>query len=319
MIPTIAPKEECPERRKAVVELLHGDALTQMNNLGDRHYNLIISSPPYNIGKPYERSDQRSLDEYVQWQDAIISRACELLADNGSICWQVGNFIKGGNLVPLDIALYNCFAKRGFKLRNRIIWRFNFGRNSDHRFSGRYETILWFTKTDNYKFNLDPVRVPQLYPGKRHSSAKAGGKAGLPSGNPKGKNPSDYWEFSAENDFRINPVWDLPNVKAGHPEKTPHPCQFPIELAERCILALTDETDWVLDPFVGTGSAMIAAAKHARSGSGIDRDETYLRIARSRLDSLERGDLPMRPSGQPVRRPNSTEKVARRPAEWAAE
>lgn len=318
MIPFAPHSSEPSEPQAAAFELLLGDALEQMNRLRPQRYNLVVSSPPYNIGKPYERGDHRSLEEYVAWQDAVIGRACDLLADDGSICWQVGNFVKGGALVPLDIALYQCFAKRGMNLRNRIVWRFNFGRNSDRRFSGRYETILWFTKGDRYKFNLDPVRVPQLYPGKRHSSTKAG-KAGLPSGNPKGKNPSDYWEFSAENDFRSNPVWDLPNVKAGHPEKTPHPCQFPIELAERCVLAFTDEGDWVLDPFVGTGSALIAALKHARNGSGIDRDEKYLGLARTRLEALERGELPMRPSGKPVRRPVSTEKVARRPEEWAAE
>jgi DNA modification methylase len=270
------------------------------------------------MGKSYERNDTRSLDEYVAWQDEIVGRACELLADNGSICWQVGNFVRDGSLVPLDIVLYQLFARRGLKLRNRLIWRFNFGRHHDRRFSGRYETILWFTKSDEYKFNLDPVRVPQLYPGKRHASSKRA-KAGLPSGNPLGKNPSDYWDFSAERDFVENPVWDLPNVKAGHPEKTVHPCQFPIELAERCVLALTDEKDWVLDPFVGTGSSLIAAAKHQRNGTGIDRDARYLDLARGRIDAFRRGELPMRPSGQPVRRPIDTEKVAQRPLEWAAE
>lgn len=289
-----------------------------MQALADARYRLVVSSPPYNIGKPYEREDSRSLSEYLEWQDAVIGRAYDLLAPNGSICWQVGNFVRNGEYVPLDILTYELFSKRGMKLRNRIIWRFNFGRNQDRRFSGRYETILWFTKTDDYLFNLDPVRVPQLYPGKRHANHKAG-KAGTPSGNPKGKNPADYWEFSAERDFLENPVWDLPNLKAGHPEKTSHPCQFPVELAERCVLAMTDENDWILDPFVGTGSALIAAAKHGRNGTGIDRDAGYLAIAQSRIDAFHQGELSMRPSGKPVRRPNTTERVAQIPQEWAAE
>ena len=306
------------ESPRAASELIHGDCLDKMKALDAGRYRLIISSPPYNIGKAYEREDSRSLSEYIEWQDSVIDRAFELLSPDGSICWQVGNFVRDREYIPLDILSYNLFAKRGLKLRNRIIWRYNFGHNQDRRFSGRYETILWFTKADEYVFNLDPVRVPQLYPGKRHASHKQG-KAGQPSGNPKGKNPADYWEFSAERDFVENPVWDLPNLRAGHPEKTAHPCQFPIELAERCILALTSENDWILDPFVGTGSALIAAAKHQRNGTGIDRDAGYLDIARARIHAFHQGELPMRPSGKPVRRPSSTEKVAQIPQEWAAE
>ena len=54
-------------------------------------------------------------------------------------------------------------------------------------------------------------------------------------------------------------MWNIPNVKSNHPEKTEHPCQFPIELVERCVLALTDEKSWVLDPFAGVGSTVIGS------------------------------------------------------------
>src|SRR5688572_22086271 len=100
------------------------------------------------------------------------------------------------------------------------------------------------TKGDTYKFNLDAIRVSQIYPGKRHAKSKKNGSA-LPSGNPLGKNPGDYWEFSAEEHFLKHSVWDVPNVKANHPEKTIHPCQFPIELVERCMLAFTNTGDVV--------------------------------------------------------------------------
>lgn len=297
-------------------EFIRGDVLQSLAGLEGRKYNLIISSPPYNIGKVYERDTKRTLDEYEAWQTEVLRGLDKVLADDGSICWQVGNFVKNNEYVPLDIMFYRLFADLGYRLRNRIIWRFNFGFNADLRFSGRYETLLWFTKSERYTFNLDPVRIPQLYPGKRHVSKKGEAKAGKPSGNPLGKNPSDYWEFSAQRDFVDNPVWDIPNVKAGHPEKTAHPCQFPIELAERCILAFTNENDAVLDPFVGTGASMIAAHKHKRFATGIDRDEMFLAIAQQRLSDLERGVLPMRPSGKPVARPNPKDRVAQIPAEW---
>lgn len=240
--------------------IVEGDAVDVLDTVDDESVQLVISSPPYNIGKSYERDSKMSLDEYVEWLDPIIDKICAKVKPQGSICWQTGNFVREGKILPLDMVFYNLFSKRGFKLRNRIIWRFYFGLHATRRFSGRYETLLWLTKSDDYVFNLDPVRVPQLYPGKRHSAAK-GNRAGLPSGNPKGKNPSDYWTFDARDAFIDDPVWDIPNVKARHPEKTVHPCQFPHELAERCILAFSKENDWILDPFLGAGTAAIAALR----------------------------------------------------------
>jgi DNA modification methylase len=296
--------------------LLEGDVLKVLNDLPkSQKYSLIISSPPYNIGKDYERDSKLSLEEYVTWLDNVIDALVKRLSRTGSICWQVGSYIKDGETFPLDIYLYNSFKSRGLRLRNRIVWKFNFGLHSSKRFSGRYETLMWFTKSDDYKFNLDPVRVPQLYPGKRHS-AKKGKSSGKPSGNRLGKNPSDYWEFSASEHFNDNPIWDIPNVKANHPEKTIHPCQFPVELVERCVLALTKSGDTVLDPFMGAGTTAIAALKHKRKVTGIDKDAKFLKIAQQRIEKLAEGNLKIRPSGKPVMRPRQTDKVARIPEEW---
>lgn len=251
----------------------------------------------------------------MAWQRQIIEAMLPALTENASVCWQVGTYIADGELFPLDVPFIGIFRSLGFRLRNRIIWRYNFGYNADKRFSGRYETVLWFSRTNTYTFNLDPVRIPQLYPGKRHSASK-GEKSGKPSGNPLGKNPSDYWEFSAVEDFQNNPVWDVPNVKANHPEHTEHPCQFPVELAERCVLALSKMGETVLDPFMGTGATAIAAVKHGRHAVGIDRHPPYLAIAAERIAQYAKGQLPLRPLGKPVRRPRSTERVAQVPFEW---
>ena len=299
-------------------DLLHGDVIKKLASVPPESCSLIVSSPPYNIRKPYERSDKRTFKEYVAWQEKVAELLSVKLSERGSICWQVGTYVADGEIFPLDLPFVEIFRGLGLKLRNRIIWRYNFGLNADRRFSGRYETLLWFTKSDDYYFNLDPVRIPQLYPGKRHS-AKKGDKAGQPSGNPLGKNPSDYWEFLAESDFKTNPVWDIPNVKSKHPERTDHPCQFPVELVERCVLALTRPGETILDPFLGTGASAIAAIKHGRRAIGIDRDASYLATARNRLAALEAGELPLRPLGKPVRRPRKTDKVARVPEEWAVQ
>jgi adenine-specific DNA-methyltransferase len=292
-----------------------GDALHRLEEIDEASVQLIVTSPPYNVGKEYERDQTMSLEEYLEWLQPIIEKLCKKINLRGSICWQVGNFVRDGEVFPLDYFFYKMFIDQGMKLRNRIIWRFNFGLHASKRFSGRYETLLWFTKSDEYTFNLDPVRVPQLYPGKRHASTK-GAKAGQPSGNPLGKNPSDVWTFSGKDFFKNDPVWDIPNVKANHPEKTAHPCQFPHELAERCVLAFSDMGDTVLDPFVGTGTSAIAAIKAGRNAVGIDKSSDYIAVAESRIEALRRGNLALRKSGMAVRTPDMRDSVARVPEEW---
>lgn len=174
--------------------------------------------------------------------------------------------------------------------------------------------MLWFTKSKDYTFNLDSVRVPSKYPGKRHYK---GEKKGLPSGNPLGKNPSDYWTIIS--DEWANGIIEIPNVKSNHPEKTAHPCQFPIELIERCVLALTHENDWVIDPFGGVGSSLIAAIKNGRRGMVIDRDSQYIELTKERIHAFQNGVLKIRPLGKPVHKPTGKEKVAQMPSEWVNE
>lgn len=298
------------------LRLIQADVSDALDEIENGSVQLVITSPPYNVGKIYERDATMSLDQYVEWLTPIIQKLCLKIADGGSICWQVGNFVKNGELFPLDYYFYKIFIDQGFKLRNRIIWRFNFGLHATKRLSGRYETLLWFSKSDTYTFNLDKIRVPQLYPGKRHSSKKGADKAGKPSGNPLGKNPADFWVFSAEDCFAEDPVWEIPNVKAKHPEQTIHPCQFPHELAERCILAFSKAGDTVLDPFIGAGTTAIAAIKAGRQAIGIDRSEEYITLTRKRVEELRKGVLVLRRSGAPIRQPSQTESVSRMPIEW---
>jgi adenine-specific DNA-methyltransferase len=229
----------------------------------------------------------------------------------GSICWEVGNYVKDGQIYPLDIPYYQMFKQQGLKLRNRIVWHFGHGMHTRNRFSGRYETILWFTKSDEYTFNLDDVRVPSKYPGKR---AYTGPNKGKPSGNPLGKNPSDVWEFVLEEWNKE--IWDIPNVKARHIEKTIHPCQYPVELVERCLLALTNKNDWILDPYSGVGSSLIAGLKHDRRVIGCDKEKKYIKITQERINKLFNGTLKFRPLGKEIYVPTGKEKVAQIPVEW---
>lgn len=294
---------------EAKLVLYQGDTSEFLDTLPDESIKLIVTSPPYNLGKEYE--DRVSIESYLEQQSRTIEKLYRVLHPQGSICWQVGNFVERGEVFPLDIYYYPIFKRLGLQLRNRIIWHFEHGLHTSKRFSGRYETILWFTKTADYTFNLDPVRVPAKYPGKRHYK---GPNKGKPSGNPQGKNPSDVWEGLVQE--WADGFWDIPNVKSNHPEKTIHPCQFPIELVERCVLALTDEGDWVYDPYAGVGSALIAAVKRGRRGMGSERDGDYVAIAHERLTAFFNGQLKIRPLGRPVHKPTGRERVSQIPPEW---
>ncbi len=295
------------------VFLVHGETLATLQGMPAETATLIISSPPYNIGKEYEA--RKELSTYLNWLNPVLQELVRVLSPNGSICWQVGNFVEDSEVFPLDIYFYPIFKNLGLKLRNRIIWHFAHGLHCSVRLSGRYETLLWFTKAEDYTFNLDSIRVPSKYPGKTHF--KPGPKYGKPSGNPLGKNPSDVWTIMVKE--WEEGLWNIPNVKANHPEKTIHPCQFPIELVERCVLAFTNEGDLVLDPCSGVGSALLAALRHDRRAMGIDKEAKYITESKQRIGKLWDGTLPYRQLGRPVHQPNGREKVSKVPKEWIEE
>lgn len=278
----------------ADVVLYPGDCLKLLKTMPDNSVGLIVTSPPYNLGKEYETKED--LKVYVAQQRLVLIECKRVLKNTGSICWQVGNYVDNGRIMPLDIALYPIFDELGLILRNRIVWHFEHGLHNSKRFSGRYEVVMWFTKSDDYTFDLDPVRVPQKYPNKK---SYRGPNAGELSGNPLGKNPSD--------------VWIIPNVKSNHVEKTEHPCQFPVELVERLVLSLTKPGDWVLDPYIGVGSTAIAALMHGRHAAGSDNTKSYLTTAKARLHQGEKGTLRIRPKERPVHDPKAKQVKAMPP------
>ncbi len=269
-------------RPDAEAVVCHGDCVKFLKTLPDESVRLVVTSPPYNIGKSYET--KTNLEDYVRWQWEVIRECHRVLLPSGSLCWEVGNYVDPtGGIVPLDSVLYPIFRELNMKMRNRIVWRFEHGLHCKNRFSGRYETIVWYTKGNDYVFRLDPVRVPQKYPGKKHFK---GPKAGEYSCNPLGKNPGD--------------VWEIPNVKSNHIEKTEHPCQFPVELVERLVLSMSEEGDTILDPFLGVGTSIVAAIRHKRKGIGSEIVSEYAKIARQRIQLEAEGTLKTRPMGRPV-------------------
>lgn len=290
--------------------LFNGDCSKLLKDIPSESVDLIITSPPYCIGKAYE-DPHDDIKTFKKQHEDIFDDLYRVLKTGGSICWQVGYHVSDQCIIPLDYIVYDIFTNKSADsenpliLRNRIIWTFGHGLNSTKRFSGRHEMILWFTKGEQSVFNLDDVRVPQKYPGKRSYKGPNKGKL---SGNPLGKNPSDVWE--------ISDVWDIPNVKAKHIEKTDHPCQFPVAIPQRLIRALTLPNDLVLDPFMGSGTTGVAAYVEDRRFAGAELLKDYYDIAVERLDETVGGNIKIR-EDKPVAKPNANAAVAKLPDEFA--
>lgn len=271
-------------------KLVNNDRMNLLKKLKSNSVQLIITSPPYNIGKSYEK--KKPLNLCLQEQEKTLKECFRVLNKKGSLCWQVGSYFEKSELFPLDIYIHQICKKIGFKLRNRIVWHFEHGLHSYKKFSGRYETIMWFTKTDDYYFDFDDIRVPQKYPGKLGYRGKKKGKY---TGNVKGKNPSDVWIF--------------PNVKSNHKEKTIHPCQFPIELAERLVLSMSKKNDLVIDPYAGVGTTLIAALKNNRKAAGSEILKKYVNITKKRINLLRKNKLPYRKMNTPIKMVSGNSKL----------
>jgi adenine-specific DNA-methyltransferase len=280
--------------RRATV-LFRGDCLELLRRLPDASVDLTIASPPYCIGKSYEQS--RSVADFIAAQKQVLPAIARITKDGGSICWEIGYHVADGAVYPLDYEVFSILKGiDGIVLRNRIVWTYGHGEHARRRFSGRHEIVMWFTKGTDYLFDLDAVREPQKYPGKRKSS---GPHKGEYSGNPKGKNPGD--------------VWSIPNVKAKHVEKLGHPCQFPIGLADRLVRALCPKNGLVFDPYMGTASSGVAAILNGRRFMGAEIDKNYMEIATERLAQAYDGTVPHRPVDRPIFVPGPGLAVARRP------
>lgn len=285
------------------VTLFHGNCIDLLKHLPDEDVDLVVTSPPYCMGKAYE-DPHNDIETFKRQHQDIFNDLYRVVKPGGSICWQVGYHVSNKCVVPLDYIIYDIFTSMSHELeyplilRNRIVWTFGHGLNSTTRFSGRHEMILWFTKGAQTIFNLNNVRVPQKYPGKR--SYKGPNKGQL-SGNPMGKNPSD--------------VWDIPNVKANHIEKTDHPCQFPVAIPQRLIKALTNEDGLVLDPFMGSGTTGVAALIEGRRFVGAEIQKSYFDISFERIKDAFYGKARVR-EDKPVAEPNPNAKVATLPDEF---
>ena len=265
-------------------ELYCDDVLDGLRRNRDiKDVKLVLSSPPYNIGKAYET--RTAMEVYADWQSKVIDEILPRMTDDGVFCWQVGTYVNKGEIYPLDYLFIPMLMDKGLHFQNRIIWHFNSGLHAKTRFSGRHDTILLFSKSKEFVHDnrlLAPI------------------EGDLPV------DIEDMPEFQAQS-LRSD-IWDIPTVNHNHPEKIPgaHPCQFPVALAERVILGATQPGDLVFDPFSGMATTGVAAIIHGRRFKGIERDPTYCEVATRRLDMAEAGAIKWRPWDRPIDRPKMT-------------
>ena len=244
------------------IKLYNGDCLEVMDKLIQEgiKVDVIITSPPYNIGKEYEK--KVSLSKYLEWQKQVFKKAYILLSDNGVVLLNVGAFINEyTNNIPLSFEFYSIFTNTGYKLRQNIVWHFPSGMSASKKLSGRYEDIMWWYKGDNLPtFNLEDIRVKEWKNFDKRN-------------NLNGKNPTN--------------VWGINLVKGNSKEKKKHPCQFPEVLINRLVKGMTNKSEIILDMFMGSGTTGVACVNLNRKFIGIELDKEYFDIAKERIEKEE--------------------------------
>jgi len=250
------------------------DTLESQNLLHSAIFDLVITSPPYNIGKEYE--NVVPVDEYVTWTDRWITETCRLLTNQGALLLNLGYVPveTKGRAVPLPYLLWD---KIPLYLNQEIVWNYSAGVACKNYLSPRNEKILWYVKDkDHYVFNLDAIRDPNVkYPhSKRH---------GKPRVNTLGKNPSDVWEIAKV----------TTGAGRSSAERTTHPCQFPTDLIDRLVRGFSQEGDIVFDPFVGSGTTIESCIRYNRYCVGFEIREDYCDIAAGRIKTYREQSMQM--------------------------
>lgn len=225
-----------------------GSAIEELKNLPDSSIDLICTDPPYNLGKDYGNNiDQKEWDEYEKFTHQWLDEAVRLLKPTGSIYVFMG--------VRFISKLFAFMESQHLLFNGWITWHYTQGMGRKKGFSPRHEDILYCTKTDNFTFNLDAIRIPQKYFRERN--------------NMEGANPGDVWQFS--------------HVHYSNPERQSHPTQKPLAIMERIIKASSNEGDIVLDPFVGSGTTCVAANELKRQWIGVDINPKYIEMSKGRI------------------------------------
>jgi site-specific DNA-methyltransferase (adenine-specific) len=231
------------------LETLQGDCLVLMRDIQSESVDLIVTDPPYNLSKDYgNSSDKRTHQEYLDFSYRWLTEAKRILKPTGTIYLFMG--------VRYISYIYEILEQDlNLSFNSWITWYYTQGIGKIKGFSPRHDDILMFTKTNDFKFNLDSVRIPQ----KHYRSIN----------NMRGANPGNVWEFSHIHYCQAN--------------RQNHPTQKPEALYERMVLASSDAGDLVLDPFCGSGTALRVCQQTGRNCIGMEMNKDYIQMTKERL------------------------------------
>ncbi|MDD6784490.1 MAG: site-specific DNA-methyltransferase [Prevotellaceae bacterium] len=234
-----------------IINIIHGDCLTELKAINDNSVDLIIADPPYNIGKDYgNKSDKQDFDSYLNFTKSWLTECKRIMKESGTIY-----VFAGFRYISYIYQILERELEMNFI--NWISWHYTQGIGKTKGFSPRHDDILAFSKSDKYKFNLDAIRIPQKFYRKAN--------------NMRGANPGDVWEVS--------------HIHYCQKERQPHPTQKPEALIERIVLASSDEGDFVVDPFSGSGTTLRVCQQLKRNALGIELNKEYVKQTKERLSS----------------------------------
>lgn len=240
-------------------KIIEGDCLTELKNMSDESVDLILTDPPFNIGKDYGLyKDKMSKEEYIDWCEKWLVECIRVLKPTGS--FYLFNY-------PENNAYLVPFLDKHMMFRRWMTWHYptNTG-HSKRNYTRTQHSILFYTKSEEYIFNREAVAQPYRNPtDKRIKELIRKGKNGTA--------PYDVFNFNI--------------VKNVSKEKTAHPCQLPKELLKIFIKASTTEGAIVLDPFAGSFSTATAAKELARNSISIEINPEYCQIGRERLSKIQ--------------------------------
>ncbi len=240
-----------------------GDALDRifvhssvdMHELPDRSVHLMVTSPPYNVGKEYD--EDLSLEDYSELLAGVLAETYRVLVDGGRACVNVANLGRKP-YIPLHSIVIGLARDAGFFMRGEIIWNKGAGAGTSTAW-GSWMSASNPTLRDTHEYIL----VFQKPPFGRKK--------------PEGREPTiDRDDFLA----LTKSVWEFGPQSA---KRAKHPAPFPVELPRRLIQLYTFSGEVVLDPFMGSGASAIASATHGRRYVGYEVSEDYAEIARERI------------------------------------
>lgn len=244
------------------------DAFKALDKLPDACVDLMVVDPPYNLTKVFGHSTFKEMknDDYAKWLDKWLKKTVRILKENASI--YICSDWKTSISIPYIAGKY-------FILQNRISWEREKGRGAKNNWKNCLEDIWFFTKSKEYKFNLEKVKMlrPVIAPYRDTTGS-----------------PKDWFEKDKQK-FRLthpSNIWtDISVPFWSMSENTDHPTQKPEKLIAKLILASSDEGDIVLDPFLGSGTTAVTAKKLNRHFIGIEKEKEYVALALKRLELAE--------------------------------